>query len=154
MRSHKNEVILNEGHWLLLYVTYYSNYYWTWLSVSYRCDVVNYLHCILFFYSLCYFLGIVHPYQAFLSVIQCLQKVDGLCWISTVQSWYVQLLTLWYIGIFTFYIYLYLLHFAWVVDDAKCIVVTRVCVCLCVCLSVGVCVCPRPYAHTTARTRM
>jgi len=31
-----------------------------------------------------------------------------------------------------------LLHFAWVVDDAKCIVVTRVCVsvCLCVCLSV------------------
>jgi len=32
----------------------------------------------------------------------------------------------------------YLLHFAWVVDDAKCIVVTRVCVCVCVsvCLSV------------------
>jgi len=30
------------------------------------------------------------------------------------------------------------LHFAWVVDDVKCIVVTRVCVsvCLCVCLSV------------------
>ena len=43
------------------------------------------------------------------------------------------------------------LHFAWVIDDAKCIVVTRVCVsvCLCVCL-----VCPRPYAHTTARTRI
>jgi len=36
------------------------------------------------------------------------------------------------------------LHFAWVVEDAKCIVVTRVC------LSV----CPRPYAHTNARTRM
>ena len=33
-------------------------------------------------------------------------------------------------------------------DDAKCIVVTRVCVC--VCLSV----CPRPHAHTIARTRM
>jgi len=29
-----------------------------------------------------------------------------------------------------------LLHFAWVVDDAKCIVVTCVCVCLCVCVSV------------------
>jgi len=40
------------------------------------------------------------------------------------------------------------LHFAWVVDNEKCIVVTRVCVC--VCLSV----CPRPYAHTIARTRM
>ena len=42
----------------------------------------------------------------------------------------------------------HLLHFAWVVDDAKCIVVTRVCVS--VCLSV----CPRPYAHTTAWTQM
>jgi len=31
----------------------------------------------------------------------------------------------------------YLLHFAWVVDDAKCIVVTRVCVC--VCLFAAVC---------------
>jgi len=30
------------------------------------------------------------------------------------------------------------------IDDAKCTVVTRVCVS----------VCPRPYAHTTARTRM
>ena len=28
------------------------------------------------------------------------------------------------------------------------------CVCLSVCLSVYLCVCPRPYAHTTARTRM
>jgi len=37
-----------------------------------------------------------------------------------------------------------LLHFAWVVDDAKCLVVTRVCVY----------VCPRPYVHTSARTRM
>ena len=46
----------------------------------------------------------------------------------------------------------YLLHFAWVVDDAKCIVVTRVCVSVCV--SVCLSVCPRPYAHTTARTRM
>jgi len=27
---------------------------------------------------------------------------------------------------------------------------TRLCVCVCVCL----CVCPRPYAHTTAWTRM
>jgi len=31
-----------------------------------------------------------------------------------------------------------LLHFEWVVDDTKCIVVTHVCVCLCVCLSVAV----------------
>jgi len=52
------------------------------------------------------------------------------------------------------------LHFARVVDDAKCIVVNRVCVCLslchcmCVCVSVCLSVCPRPYAHTTARTRM
>jgi len=30
------------------------------------------------------------------------------------------------------------LHFAWVVDDAKCIVVTRVCVSVCVCLSAAV----------------
>jgi len=37
-----------------------------------------------------------------------------------------------------------LLHFVWVADDAKCIVVMRVCVS----------VCPRPYAHTIARTRM
>jgi len=29
-----------------------------------------------------------------------------------------------------------LLHFAWVIDDVKCIVVTPVCVCVCVCLSV------------------
>ena len=34
------------------------------------------------------------------------------------------------------------LHFAWVIDDAKCIVVTRVCVS----------VCPRPHAYTIART--
>ena len=27
----------------------------------------------------------------------------------------------------------------WVVDDAKCIVVTRVCVCVCVCLSAAIC---------------
>ena len=34
----------------------------------------------------------------------------------------------------------WLLHFAWVVDDAKCIVVTLLCVsvCLCVCLSAAV----------------
>jgi len=36
-----------------------------------------------------------------------------------------------------------LLHFTWVVDDAKCIVITRVCVCvsvcLCVCLSAAAC---------------
>jgi len=31
------------------------------------------------------------------------------------------------------------LHFARVVDDAKCIVVTRVCVCVCVCMSVAAC---------------
>jgi len=30
----------------------------------------------------------------------------------------------------------------------------RLCVCLCVCLSVYLSVRPRPYAHTTARTRM
>jgi len=36
------------------------------------------------------------------------------------------------------------LHCAWVVDDAKCIVVTSVCLCVCL----------RPYAHTTAQTRM
>jgi len=40
------------------------------------------------------------------------------------------------------------LHFAWVVHDAKCIVVMRVCVSMCVS------VCPRPYGHTTAPTRM
>jgi len=40
------------------------------------------------------------------------------------------------------------LRFAWVVDDAKCIVVTRVCVCVCLC------VCPRSHAYTIARTRM
>jgi len=39
-----------------------------------------------------------------------------------------------------------LLHFAWVVDDAKCIVAARVSVS--VCLSV----CPRPHAYTIART--
>ena len=33
------------------------------------------------------------------------------------------------------------LHFAWVIDNAKCIVVT--CICLCVCLSVCVSVCGR-----------
>ena len=32
-----------------------------------------------------------------------------------------------------------LLHFAWVVDDAKCIVVTRVCLSLCVCVCLCVC---------------
>ena len=31
--------------------------------------------------------------------------------------------------------FVFWLHFAWVVDDAKCIVVTRVCVSVCVCLS-------------------
>jgi len=31
------------------------------------------------------------------------------------------------------------LHFAWVVDDAKCIVVTRVSVCVCVCVCLSVC---------------
>jgi len=40
------------------------------------------------------------------------------------------------------------LHFAWVVDDAKCMLVMRVCLsaCLSVCLSL--------HFHTTARTRM
>ena len=39
-------------------------------------------------------------------------------------------------------------------DDAKCIVITRVCVSVCVCVCVCVClsVCPWPYAHNTART--
>jgi len=37
--------------------------------------------------------------------------------------------------------HLLLLYFAWVVDDAKCILVTRVCLYVCVCL----CVCPRPH---------
>jgi len=38
-------------------------------------------------------------------------------------------------------LYSYLLHFEWFVDDAKCIVVTRVCVsvCLFVCLSTAAC---------------
>jgi len=40
------------------------------------------------------------------------------------------------------------LHVAWVVDDAKCIVVTAACVCLCLR------VCHSPHSHTTARTRM
>jgi len=39
-----------------------------------------------------------------------------------------------------------LLHFAWVVDDAKCIVVTRVCVSVCVCVCL--------HAYTIARTWM
>jgi len=46
-------------------------------------------------------------------------------------------------------LYVYrLLHFAWVVHDAKCIVVTHVCLCVCVsvCLSVCVSVYPRPHA--------
>ena len=47
---------------------------------------------------------------------------------------------------------LLLLHFAWVVDDAKCIVVTRVCVsvcvCLCVCLSVCLSAAVRPHYCT------
>jgi len=37
-----------------------------------------------------------------------------------------------------------LLHFAWVIDDVKCMLVTRICVS----------VCPSPRAHTTAQTRM
>jgi len=37
-----------------------------------------------------------------------------------------------------------LLHFARVVDDAKCIVVTRICLCVSVCL----CDCPWPYTPT------
>jgi len=40
------------------------------------------------------------------------------------------------------------LHFGWVTDDTKCIVVTRVCV------YVWICVCPRPHAYTIACTRM
>jgi len=40
------------------------------------------------------------------------------------------------------------LHFARVVDDVKCIVVTRGCVSVCVCI------CPRPHAYTIARARM
>ena len=44
----------------------------------------------------------------------------------------------------------WLLHFAWVEDHEKCIVVTHVCVSVCL----SVCVSPRPHAHTIARTRM
>jgi len=43
-----------------------------------------------------------------------------------------------------------LLHYAWVVDDAKCIVVTRICVSVCLC----VCVCLWLHAYTIARTGM
>jgi len=42
----------------------------------------------------------------------------------------------------------HLLHFAWVVDHEKCIVVTRICV------SVSLRVYPQPHAYTIARTRM
>jgi len=42
------------------------------------------------------------------------------------------------------------LHFACVIDDAKCIVVTRVCVSVCPSVRTG----GRTDAHTTARTRM
>jgi len=34
---------------------------------------------------------------------------------------------------------LVIIHFAWVVDDAKCIVVTRVCQSVCLCLSAAAC---------------
>jgi len=34
------------------------------------------------------------------------------------------------------------LHFAWVVDDVKCIVVTSICVCVCVSVSLSVAACP------------
>jgi len=48
---------------------------------QFHTDVMLLTICTVYFifYSLLYFLGIVHSYQAFLSVIQCLQKVDGLC---------------------------------------------------------------------------
>jgi len=42
----------------------------------------------------------------------------------------------------------YLLHFAFVVDDAKCIVVTRVCVSMCVCVSVCLSAAVRPHYCT------
>jgi len=38
----------------------------------------------------------------------------------------------------------YLLHFAWGIAEAKCILVTAVCVCLSVC--------PSPHSHTTGQT--
>jgi len=60
----------------------------------------------------------------------------------------IQMLYILFVAALVVCVFIDFLHFAWVVDDTKCIVVTRVCVC--VCLSV----CPRPYAHTTAWTRM
>jgi len=39
-----------------------------------------------------------------------------------------------------------------VVDNAKCIVVTRVCVSVCVCVCLSVCL--HPHAYTIAQTRM
>ena len=41
-----------------------------------------------------------------------------------------------------------LLHFAWVVDDAKCIVVTRACVSVCLCVCVSVCLSVRGRSPT------
>jgi len=42
------------------------------------------------------------------------------------------------------------LYFAWVADDAKCILVTRVYLCVSVCVSA----CSSPHYHTTARTQI
>ena len=45
----------------------------------------------------------------------------------------------------------FLLHFAWVVDDAKCIEVTRVCVCVCVSVCLFVCLSVRGRMPTLLR---
>ena len=74
--------------------------------------------------------------------------VQQLCTVQCTHIW-TDLTVLWIGFCLTGPISLWLdsLHFTWVVDDTKCIVVTRVCVSVCLC----VCVCPRPHAYTIAR---
>jgi len=68
------------------------------------------------------------------------------CWISETFSYLVMItsITLYHYdkrnscSLFLKY-YSHSLHFAWVVDDAKRIVVTRVCVCVCLSVCVSVC---------------
>jgi len=65
-------------------------------------------------------------------------SVSLLSHVIILQIWYRSVCVSWHRQLILWPL-LWLLHFAWVVDDAKCIVVTRVCVSVCVCLSEAAC---------------
>jgi len=80
----------------------------------------------------------LHAWLLSVYVFMCVVRFQPWeCW-NPCSCWWLKILLLRSVSTLHSVMALILLHFAWVVDDAKCIVSTHICVCVClsVCLSV------------------